>query len=430
MTDADRDLGQDLCRFVDAGPSPYHAVAEMARRLEAAGFSELDEREHWALAPGDRRFVVRDGGSVAAFVVGSAAPSDAGFRMVGAHTDSPTFAVRPLPDVRRGGFALVGVEPYGGVLAHTWFDRDLTVAGRLAVRTASGITTALVRLPGAPLRIPNLAIHLFRELREEGFKPDPQQHAVPVWGFDSTGALLDALAGHAGVDPGDVLGHDLVLADTQPAALGGADDAFVLAPRLDNLASCHAALHALTAAGPGRATAVLVANNHEEIGSASAEGAQGSFLEDVLRRVVSATEGDDGQRFAMACARSRLVSSDMAHAVHPNYSDRHEPGHTPRLGGGPVLKSNANQSYATDAVGTAHFRAACAEAGVAVQHFATRADLPCGSTIGPLTATRLGVATVDVGNPLLSMHSVREQAAAADIAPMAAALRAHLSADE
>jgi len=420
------DLAGDLCAFIDASPTPSHAVAEMAGRLRAAGFTELDERAHWSLAPGGRHFAVRDG-SIAAFVVGAAAPSEGGFRLVGAHTDSPGFAVRPTPDLRRSGYDLVGVEPYGGVLLHTWFDRDLTVAGRVAVRDGDGIATRLVRLPGAPLRMPNLSIHLYREIREDGFRPDPQRHTVPVLGLDAPGHLLTLVAAHAEVDADAVLGHDLVLTDTQPAAIGGRDEEFVFAPRLDNLASCHAGLHALLSAEAGGATAVLVANDHEEVGSSSAEGAQGSFLEDVLRRIVSATEGDDGQAFPRACANSRLVSCDMAHGVHPNYADRHEPGHRPRLGGGPVVKSNANQSYATDAIGMAHLRAACADAGVAVQHFVTRADLPCGSTIGPITATRLGVATVDVGNPMLSMHSCREQAAVGDIAPMIAALTAHLS---
>lgn len=420
------DLAADLCAFVDASPTPSHAVAEMAARLRAAGFTELDERAHWALSPGGRHYAIREG-SIAAFAVGAAAPSDGGFRLVGAHTDSPGFAVRPAPDLRRNGFDLVGVEPYGGVLLHSWFDRDLTVAGRVAVRDGDGITSHLVRLPGAPLRIPNLSIHLYREIREEGFRPDPQRHTVPVLGLDEPGHLLSLVAAHADVDPDAILGHDLALVDTQPAAVGGRNDEFVFAPRLDNLASCHAGLHALLGAEPGNATAVLVANDHEEVGSSSAEGAQGSFLEDVLRRIVSAVEGDDGQAFPRACAKSRLVSCDMAHGVHPNYADRHEPAHQPRLGGGPVIKSNANQSYATDALGMAHFRAACADAGVGVQHFVTRADLPCGSTIGPITATRLGVATVDVGNPMLSMHSCREQAAAADIPAMIAALTSHLS---
>jgi aspartyl aminopeptidase len=211
---------------------------------------------------------------------------------------------------------------------------------------------------------------------------------------------------------------------------GGADDEWVLAPRLDNLASCHAGLLALIEAEAAAATQVLVANDHEEVGSGSAAGASGSFLADVLGRIVAATSGADAQALPRALAASRLVSSDMAHAVHPNYSERHEAGHRPRLGGGPVIKRNANQAYATNADGAAWFAARCADAGVPVQHFVTRADLPCGSTIGPLTATRLGIATVDVGNPMLSMHSCREQAAAEDVAPPGRALRAHLTAPD
>jgi aspartyl aminopeptidase len=426
------DLAKDLLGFVEASPSPYHAVAEMAARLEDAGFAALDERQRWDLAEGDRRYVVRDGGSIVAFRVGAAAPSERGFRIVGAHTDSPTFAVRPVPDVRRAGYRLVGVEPYGGVLFHTWFDRDLTLAGRVAVREAGGeVTTRLLRLPGAPLRIPSLAIHLDRDIRSEGFKPNAQQHLVPVWSHDPSApveGLRSAVADRLGVTVEAVLAADLVTADVQPPALGGHDDAWVLAPRLDNLASCHAGLHALLDAEAAPATQVLVANHHEEVGSASAEGARGSFLEDVLRRVTVACGGDDLPAFAIAAARSLMVSSDMAHAVHPNYADRHEPEHQPRLGAGPVLKVNANQSYASDAATAGHFAACCADAGVALQHFVTRADLPCGTTIGPLTAARLGIPTVDVGNPLLSMHSCREQAAVADLAPMVGALTSHLAA--
>ena len=250
---------------------------------------------------------------------------------------------------------------------------------------------------------------------------------MPLWGPADGPELVDAVAEHLGVPAPSVLAWDLVTADTQLPALGGADDGYVFAPRLDNLASCHAATTALVQSEQATATSVFVANDHEEVGSASAEGALGSFLEDVLRRIVFATGGGE-EDFARARARSYLVSSDMAHALHPNYSDRHEPGHQPRLGGGPVIKHNANQSYASDAGTAAWFTARARDAGVEVQHFVTRADLPCGSTIGPLTATRLGIATVDVGNPMLSMHSIREQAAVADIEPMVAVLRAHFSA--
>jgi aspartyl aminopeptidase len=425
-------LPEDLLGFIDAGPSPYHAVAAMVARLESAGFSPLREGERWSVSAGDARYVVREGGTIAAFRVGSAAPSDAGFRLIGAHTDSPTLKVRPVADARRVGYRLVGTEVYGAPLLHTWLDRDLTLAGRVVVRDSSGaLTTRLVHLPGAPLRVPSLAIHLFRELREEGLQLDPQRHMVPVWSHRDSArepGLLELLAAELDVSPDAIYGHDLVTADTQPSALGGADGEWVLAPRLDNLASCHAGLAALLGAEVGPATQVLVANDHEEVGSGSAVGARGSFLEQVLGRVVAAIEDGDAQALPRALSRSRLVSSDMAHAVHPNYADRHEAEHRPALGGGPVIKVNANQAYATDAAGAAWFAARCADAGARFQHFVTRGDLPCGSTIGPLTATRLGIPTVDVGNPMLSMHSCREQAALDDIAPMVAALDAHLQA--
>ena len=423
------DAARDLLAFVDRGVSPFHAVAEMARRLDEAEFTELDERADWQLAAGDRRYVVRDGGSIVAFVVGRQSPADTGFRLVGAHTDSPTYKVRPQPDVLRAGHRVVGVEPYGGPLAHTWLDRDLPLAGRLAVVDSEGaVGLHLVHLPGAWLRIPSLAIHLFREIREEGLRLNPQQHLVPLWGPAQGPELIPAISEHAGVKADEVLGWDLVLADTNPSTLGGADDGYVFAPRLDNLGSCHAGVSAVASVATSAATSVFVANDHEEVGSASAEGASGPFLADVLSRIVTAVDGN-GQAFARACAQSRLVSSDMAHAVHPNYSDRHEAGHQPRLGGGPVIKHNANQSYASDAGTAAWFTARCREAGIRPQNFVTRGDLPCGSTIGPLTATRLGIATVDVGSPLLSMHSVREQVSAADVAPMIAAMTAHFTAE-
>jgi aspartyl aminopeptidase len=303
------------------------------------------------------------------------------------------------------------------MLAHTWLDRDLTVAGRVVLRDGS---VQLVRLEGSPLRMPSLAIHLDRGVNE-GLVLDKQRHLVPVLGLDSEPALLSQL----GFVEGDVLGHDLVLTDTQPAGVVGSS--WVSGPGLDNLGSCHSAVHALVDAPVAAHTQLWVANDHEEVGSGSAEGARGSFLEDVLVRLVAATGDTDAQAHRQAVARSRLVSADMAHAVHPNYSERHEPQHTPELGGGPVLKHNANQSYATDARTQAWF-AGCAESvGVPVQHFVSRADLPCGSTIGPITAARLGLATVDVGSPMLSMHSCRELASMDDVPLMVAALTACLS---
>jgi aspartyl aminopeptidase len=410
-------LGDDLRSYLDTGVSPYHAVAESTRRLELAGFTALDEVSRWRLSPGDQRYVVRDGGSLVAFRVGSAPLADAGARLVGTHTDSPTFRVRPHSEVTRAGYRLVGVEPYGGMLAHTWMDRDLTVAGRVVLRDG---TVGLVRLEGSPLRMPSLAIHLDRGVNE-GLTLDKQRHLVPVMGLDDEPGLLARL----GFAPEEVLAHDLVLTDTQPAGIVGSD--WISGPRLDNLGSCHSALHALLAVPGAAHTQVWIANDHEEVGSGSAEGARGSLLEDVLVRLVAATGDTDPQAYRQAIARSRLVSADMAHAVHPNYADRHEPSHTPELGGGPVLKHNANQAYATDATTEAWFTSCADAAGVPVQHFVTRADLPCGSTIGPLTAARLGLATVDVGSAMLSMHSCRELASRADVPLMVAALTACLS---
>jgi aspartyl aminopeptidase len=407
--------GDDLRAFIDASPSPFHAVAEIARRLTEAGFTELDEADRWSLQPGGQHYAIRDGGSIVAFRIGSGPLADAGIVGIGTHTDSPTFKVRPHHDLTRVGYKLVGVEPYGGMLAHTWVDRELTVAGRI---TRADGTTTLAKLAGATLRIPSLAIHLDRSVRE-GLTLDPQRQLVPIAGLAEEPDLLEQL----GVP--DALGWDLVLADTQPAADTGTD--WIAAPRLDNLGSCHSATQAIIGAPAATHTQVFVANDHEEVGSDSAEGASGSFLEDVLRRLTAATGDLDPQAYPQMIARSRLVSADMAHAVHPNYADRHEPAHTPLLGSGPVIKHNANQRYATDARTEAWFAARAADVGVPLQHFVTRADLPCGSTIGPLTATRVGIATVDVGNPMLAMHGCRELASATDVPLMIRAMTACLS---
>ncbi|HUG86003.1 MAG TPA: M18 family aminopeptidase [Euzebya sp.] len=422
-TEADRDAARDLCAFIDASPSPFHAVAAIAESLGAAGFAGLDERSRWSLSAGELGYVVRDGGSIIAFRVGSQPPAEAGLRIVGAHTDSPTFRVRPNPEVSRAEYGLLGVEVYGGPLHYTWLDRDLTLAGRVVDHDDH---IRLVHLPGAPLRIPSLAIHMNRDLYEKGLQLNMQQHLVPMFAaVAGDGDLASLLADQVGGQP---VTWDLVLADTQASALGGLDEQFVLAPRQDNLVSCHAGIQALIQSQPSAATQVVICNDHEEAGSRTAEGAAGPFLEDTVRRLVAATGDSDPQSVPRALAGSILVSADAAHALHPNYVDRHDGGHQPRLGGGPVIKSHANQAYATDAGTAAHFLARCRDAQVPVQHFTNRADQPSGSTIGPLTATRLGMPTVDVGNPLLSMHSIREQSATVDLLYLARALREHLSA--
>jgi aspartyl aminopeptidase len=427
------DAARDLLAFIDASPTPYHAIAEATRRLAAAGFCDCAESELWALSPGDRRMVVRNGGSLVAFQVGSESPVEGGFRIVGAHSDSPNLRAKPRADAAAHGYRQLAIEPYGGVLLHTWLDRDLSLAGRVTLREGAATRTVLLDFARPLVRIPSLAIHLNREIRESGLKLNAETQVVPVLGLEGVPSLAALVATElrarklADVSAEDVLAHDLMLYDVQPSAALGADGAFLVAPRLDNLASCHAALSALlgaSRAGLGRATRAVVLYDHEEVGSQSAQGAAGTFLLESLERIVAGFKGGEPQGFPRARARSWVVSADMAHGVHPNFPDKHDPGHRPVLGRGPVIKTNVNQSYASDATTAGMFAALCAQVGVVPQQFTPRNDGPCGSTIGPITAARTGIPTVDVGNPMLSMHSCREMAGAADVAPMIRVLEA------
>ena len=421
------DCVADLLAFLDRSPTPYHAVAETVRRLAAAGFRPLGEDEVWTLEPDARRYVVRAEGSIVAFQVGRESPAEAGFRILGAHTDSPNLRLKPRPDKSAEGYRQLAVEPYGSPLLYTWFDRELSLAGRVSFRDGAAVRTALVDFARPLLRIPSLAIHLQRELRSEGLKVNAQQHLAPVIGLEGAPPIAELLAvelrasGAADVAGPDVLGFDLMTYDCQRASVTGARGELVSSPRLDNLASCHAAVSALAeAAGRdlGAATRMIVLYDHEEVGSRSAQGAAGTLLSDALERCVAGFKGGAAQGVARAASRSLMVSADMAHAVHPNYADRHEPGHRPVVGKGPVIKVNADQSYASDAETIARFAALCASAGVVPQHFVARSDLGCGSTIGPISAARVGIRTVDVGSPMLSMHSCRELAGTADVEPM------------
>lgn len=409
---------KDLCAFIDASPTPFHAATEAARRLSAAGFAEISEREPFRLAPGDKRYVVRGGSTIIAFVVGSESPADAGFRVIGAHTDSPNLRIKPNADASKNGYRQVGVEVYGGALYSTWMDRDLSIAGRVLLRRDGKVEPRLVDLVKPACRVPNLAIHLHRGVNTDGLVLNAQKHLVPVLGLGKELDLAAVIARAADEPPSAVLGYDLMLYGVEKAAIAGLDDELVLAPRLDNLGSCHAATTALLAAAPSPHTQVIVLYDHEECGSKSAVGAAGTALRDVLRRIVDATSRERGsieQSFPRAIAASLLISADMAHAVHPNYADQHEAQHQPQLNRGLVIKSNSNQSYATNGETSAAFTLLCESAGYEPQRFVVRSDLPCGSTIGPITAAELGVRTVDVGAPMLSMHSFREMAGTLDV---------------
>ncbi len=408
-----------LVKYIHASPSPYHCVATSSGLLRDSGFDELDERSEWgALRPGDRRFVLRDG-TLFAWIMGAEPVPSAGFRLIGAHTDSPNFRLKPNAEYKKEGYLMWGMEVYGGVLLHTWMDRDLGVSGRVAVRASQGIELRLLRIDDPIARIPNLAIHLQREIKTEGLKLNKQQHMPPVLGLfeeDDPRLLHRLLARHLAVEPQDVVGWDLMLHDVQPPCLGGVNREFVFAPRLDNQASCYTALQALLSLEEvPTSTAGVVLFDHEEVGSRSAHGADSAHLEHLLRRIErSATEKAPGG-VERAAANSFLVSADMAHGVHPNFADRHEGQHKPMINGGPVIKVNTNQRYSTNGETAGLFRRACQREEQPVQEFVNRTDLACGSTIGPITAGRLAMRSVDVGCAMLSMHSVREQAGAADV---------------
>ncbi len=413
-TPAARAFAEDLAAFVTASPSSYHAADESARRLRAAGFVELDEREAWASEDvrGDR-FVLRDG-SIIAWSTPQSADADTPWRIVGAHTDSPALKLKPHPQLGAEGFAQAGVEVYGGPLLNSWLDRDLRLAGRVVLTDG---TVHLVAT-GAVARVPQLAVHLDRQVNSEGLRLDPQRHLQPILGLGAELDPLQVIADAADVEVDAIAGYDIVTVDAQAPAVIGAHDELFASARLDNLSSTHAGVRALIdvaaqeepAEGP---IALLVANDHEEVGSATRSGAAGPFLQDVLVRMHAALGGDEASRLR-AFARSMVLSCDAGHAAHPNYPERHDPANRPRLGGGPLLKINAQQRYATDAIGTAEFARCCAQAGVPFQPFVSNNAVPCGSTIGPITATRLGLTTIDAGIALLSMHSARELCAVAD----------------
>lgn len=413
---------QGLCEFIDASPSPYHVCATVAERLRAAGFRELSEEDAW---PTEGRFFSVRAGSLIAWQTGAPGLP---FRIVGAHTDSPNLRVKQHPDRVVAGWRVVALQPYGGAWLNSWLDRDLGVSGRLSVYEGDRLVHSLVRIDEPILRVPQLAIHLAEDRKAVAL--DPQRHVNAVWGVGGAPrSFLGYVAQRAGIDPADVLGADLMTHDLTPARLIGADGELLSAPRLDNQASCYAGLEAFLAAAESGSRGylpVLVLFDHEEVGSQSAHGAQSDLLLTVLERI-TLSEGGGREEFLRRLPGSMVASGDMAHATHPNYPERHEPGHLIEVNAGPVLKVQPNLRYATDGRTAAAFALACAQAGVPLQRYEHRADLPCGSTIGPMTSARTGIPTVDVGAPQLAMHSAREVMGAEDVAAYSAALQAFLA---
>ena len=408
----------DLAGFVTASPSSYHAAAEVARRLAASGYAEQRETDAWEATPGGHS-VVRDGAVVAWFVPAEVA-GPVGFRIVGAHTDSPGFKLKPDPSSYAFGWSQATMEVYGGPLTNSWLDREFGLAGRVIDREG---TVQLLKTP-AWLRIPQVAPHLDRGVNEK-LSLDRQVHLKPVAGLGSVD-LLSALAGLLGLHRDAIDGHDLFAYVTQAPEVIGVAGEFLAAARLDNLSSVHAGLVALLAAEPSDQIAVLACFDHEEIGSESRSGAAGPLLESVLDRIGHALGWgpDDHQR---ALAASFVISADAGHGIHPNYPQLHDPDHRPLLNSGPLLKVNANQRYTSEGPSSARWLRICRAAGVPTQPFVSNNVVPCGSTIGPITAARLGITSVDVGIPLLSMHSARELCGVADPGYLAGALTAFYS---
>lgn len=412
-TAATQAFAQELGRFVSQSPSSFHAAATVKASLIEQGFLELDESESWTGVTAGGRYVVTRDGSVIAFVVPDTAVSTTALRIFGAHTDSPALKLKPKSSIISHGFNQVGVEVYGGALFSSFLDRDLALAGRIVLMDGEEI---LVHT-GPYLRVPQLAVHLDRAVNRDGLTLDAQKHLQPITGLAEGGEhdVLADLAAIAGINPQHIAGYDIVTVDAQVPQLIGARREFLASARLDNLLSTFAGLEAIKSqeASANDHIVLFVANDHEEVGSASRSGAAGPFLEDVLARLYSALGASDEER-RRAFNRSIVVSSDVGHSVHPNYPERHDPANQPVAGKGPILKINADQRYATDARGAAFWARACAHAGIEYQEFVSHNSMPCGSTIGPITATRLGMTTVDVGVPILSMHSCRELTAVSD----------------
>ncbi|ALM53011.1 M18 family aminopeptidase [Halomonas huangheensis] len=421
-----------LREFLHRSPTPWHATATMARRLEAAGYRCLDETDSWSLKPGDRFYVTRNDSAIIAVSLPASPLTE--LRMVGAHTDSPCLRLKTNAAQTSAGWLQLGVQVYGGALLAPWFDRDLGLSGRVHVRHPDGRLEGLLINVEQPVAIiPSLAIHLDREANE-GRAMNAQTQMAPVFlqggeAEDLERLLKDWVKEQHGLDDIRVMDFELGFHDLQPPSIVGIGGELIASARLDNLLSCFIGLEAMLEAD-GSQGMVLVANDHEEVGSASACGAQGPFLGDVLKRINAqlGQSGDEG--YIRLIQASRMISCDNAHALHPNFRDKHDAQHGPAINGGPVIKVNTSQRYATNSATAAMFRALCEEVEVPVQTFVTRADMGCGSTIGPITATEIGVPTLDVGVPQWAMHSIRETAGTRDVEYLTRVLTAFFNCPE
>lgn len=416
-----KQLVQKLLDFIDASPSPWHAVATMELTLHTASFKRLSETAQWQVEPGGRYYVIRDDSSIIAFVAGQKPLPENGYKIIGAHTDSPGLRIKPHALFKASELLCMGVEVYGGPILATFTDRDLSFAGRVSYRSREGeIKTRLVRFEQALLRLPNLAIHMNRKVNEEGLKLHKQNELPLLFAMSSKEQLADEvftdlLTTQCDLTAEQILSWEFNVYDTQKGEFWGAEQEFYTDSQLDNLASCHAGLTALLdeAVLNSGNTVVCGFFDHEEVGSESSKGADGSFLPDVLERIALA-HSLTSEDYKRALAHSFMLSVDMAHAFQPNFPAAYEPEHKVYVNKGPVIKLNANQRYSSETVSEAMFITWCQQADVPYQKYAHRTDIPCGSTIGPMTSAKLGIRTVDVGNAMWAMHSIRESAGVRD----------------
>ncbi|MCP5208851.1 MAG: M18 family aminopeptidase [Hahellaceae bacterium] len=409
-------FNQGLMSFIKSSPTAFHAVSTASAALVKAGFARLEECDRWDLKPLSRYYVVRNDSSLVAFVTGNKLDSCVPFRIAGAHTDSPCLKIKPEPEINRHGYFQLGVEVYGGALLNPWFDRDLSLAGRVSyLEVKGGLASTLVDFEKPIATIPSLAIHLDRDVNTNKSVNAQKELPAILMRVSSEEKITfkdllkqRLLEENPNSDIDRVLDYELSFYDCQAPALVGLQEDFISSARLDNLLSCYVLLQSIIDARPGQPS-VIVLNDHEEVGSMSAEGAQGPFLISVLERICSTQEN-----LRRALSGSLLISADNAHGVHPNYADKHDANHGPILNKGPVIKINSNQRYATNSETGAFFRHVCEREKVPYQTFVVRSDMACGSTIGPITASSLGIKTVDVGVPQFAMHSIRELAGAQD----------------
>jgi len=441
------EFARKFTSFVDASPTPFHCVAQASRRLEQRGFERISEGDRWRdlVKRQGRYYYTRNGSTIVAFAVGGAFNAGNPFKVVGAHTDSPALKVKPDAKRSKSGFLQLGVECYGGGLWHTWFDRDLGIAGRVIVREGEDrFSQKLLHIKDPILRIPNLAIHLQSADERAAFKVNKEDHLTPILGvvnealakkneenssspgLDGRHApeVLSLLAKEIGCDPVNIVDLELTLTDTQPAQIGGLEESFIFSPRLDNQMHCFTGVEALAeycSSGlleldPDVSAVVLF--DHEECGSESNVGAGSPIMRDAVERI-SACFLESGslsdEAFRIGLSKSLLLSADGAHAVHPNYSGKHEQNHGPKMNQGTVIKTNDNQRYATNAVTGFIVRELARRNDLPIQEFVVRNDCPCGTTIGPIISANTGIRTVDIGVAQLSMHSIREQCAVQDL---------------